>query len=233
MLRVKQPAIVGRQSDRGVAFVDRAAQVVEDGPVARRRGRESVSLVLAVPDIEPDPVAQAVVIVPAVIDREQVAVFGVKDEQQPVEKDQRRVPHVLQRGWHAISDRARQQRVDILEHEVRQVGRDTLFVELSLFEGADVESPRIGRRRQERLPAKHQREHAKGVAPLARIELKEPVAMPGNAENGGKVEFAELLGHRPRAGIVKAPLAAVRKDAPAQVAGRKIVNAPQIAEHLR
>jgi hypothetical protein len=57
------------------------------------------------------------------------------------------------------------------------------------------------------------------VAPLLVIELEQPVAVPGNAENGGKVELEKLLRYRPSTGIIQTPPSAICENAPAQVSG--------------
>ena len=108
--RVKQPAVIGRQADRAVALVDRAAQIVERRTNSAPRCRKTCrSVSLRSPTSRADPVAQAVVVVAAVVDRKKVAVFGIKDEQQPIEKDQRGVANVLQRrGRRAVGDGARE-----------------------------------------------------------------------------------------------------------------------------
>lgn len=64
----EQAAIVRWQTNRAVALVDRAAEVIEDRPVARSGIREGVVAVFALPDIAAHLFAQTVVVIAAVAD---------------------------------------------------------------------------------------------------------------------------------------------------------------------
>ena len=82
---VEQAAVVRRQANGGVAFVDNAAQVADGRPVAGGRIGEYIALRLARTHVVAHS-TQAVVVIRGVSHGQQVAVFGVEDEQQAVEQ---------------------------------------------------------------------------------------------------------------------------------------------------
>ena len=84
--RVEQAAVVGRQAEGGVALVDDAGQVLQGVVVAGGGFRKRLALLLAPPHLLAHALAEADVGVGVVIYRQQVAVFGVEDEQQAVEQ---------------------------------------------------------------------------------------------------------------------------------------------------
>ena len=84
----KEAAIVGRQADRGVALVDLAAERSDVAIVVASDPGKDVPLAHARGDIVAHRFAQAVVVVAAVVDREQVAVLGIEEEEQAVEQDE-------------------------------------------------------------------------------------------------------------------------------------------------
>ena len=77
---VEQAAVVRWQANGGVALVDDAAQVADGRPVASGRIGEYIALLLALAHVVAHS-AQAVVVIRGVAHGQQVAVFGVEDEQ--------------------------------------------------------------------------------------------------------------------------------------------------------
>ena len=59
---------------------------------------ERVVAVFPLADIPTYPLSQAVIVISAVADREEIPVLGIQDEQKAIEKDQRGLAHLLQRG---------------------------------------------------------------------------------------------------------------------------------------
>ena len=150
-LGIEQAAIVWRQPDRQIALVDRAAEVVERRPIARRGIREGIVAVLPAADITAHPLAQPIVAIAAVADRQEVPVLGIEDKQKTVEQDQRGLPHPLQwRVWGCGCDGPCQLGKHLPENEVGQVGGDPLFVEAAFLQSSLMESPVVAWCRQER-----------------------------------------------------------------------------------
>ena len=77
---VEQTAVVWGQTDRRVALIDGAAEIVDRRPIARRGLGEHVPEILAATDIAAHPVAERVVVVALIADRQQVAVLRIEDE---------------------------------------------------------------------------------------------------------------------------------------------------------
>src|SRR3546814_2275934 len=77
------------------ARVDGAEQAAQVLPDARGSGAEHVAAVAAPGDVVAQP-AQRIVIVAAVVDWQQGTVFGIEDEQQAIQHDQRGVVDVVQ-----------------------------------------------------------------------------------------------------------------------------------------
>ena len=222
---VEQPSVVGRKTYRGVALVDGPAQIVERGPVACRRDREHIPLVLAASDVAAHPVPERVVVVPAVPDRQEIAVLRVEHEQEPVEHYQRRVPHLVQRGVGiGLGKRPDKVREDLLEDHRREAARHPFPMVAGLGDGPLVERPLVRRVGKEGIPPEHQREHLEPVPPLVG---REAVAAVGRMpKNRPEIELEELLGDRTRPGPVQPPAGTVRQDAPAHLARGHVVDAP-------
>ena len=99
---IEKAAVIGWQADRGIALVDRPAQIIDDRPIAGGCVGKYVVLGFALADAAAHFVAQAIVVIAAVAHRQQVAVFGIEDEQEPIKKDQRGVANVRQRKRSAL-----------------------------------------------------------------------------------------------------------------------------------
>ena len=182
--RIEQPSIVGRQPDRGVAVVDRPAKLFDDGPIAGGRRREGVILILAAAHFGADLLAEAIGLVPSVVDRQQAAVLGVKNEQQAVEKDQRGVAHVLQRRRRrGCGDGLRERRKDKAENLVRQVAGDPLLVKAALIERDLVERPLLAARGEESLASEHEREDPKPMRARLLVEREQASVVARHADD--------------------------------------------------
>ena len=226
-LAVEQSSIVWRQAQSGVAAIDNAAEIVHDLPVTRGRRGKDDALVHAFPDMFTQIFAQGVGLVARVPHREKTAILGVEEEQEAVERDQRRLAHFGQRrGGRGGGDGPGERRKHPLENQPRDVRGDPLLVEPSLVDGAPVESARIRRAGQESLAPEDKRED---LEPMAALVVGEALC----AGERGEIELEELFRHRARALMVEAPDRAVGKDAPAQLAARYVIDAAEIAEHLR
>ena len=95
LLREKA-AIVGRQADGGVARVDLAAERGNVVVVVAGDGGKGVAGGHAFVDVVANGFAQAVVVVAAVVDGQQIAVLGVEKEEQTVEEDEGGLADILQ-----------------------------------------------------------------------------------------------------------------------------------------
>ena len=105
-------------------------QIVEGGPVAGGAGGEDVLLVFALPDVAAHILAERVVVIARVAHGQQVAVFGIEDEEEAVEENQNGLAHVRQRGlWRGGGDGAGQSGKDLAEDQLRKIRSDAFFVE--------------------------------------------------------------------------------------------------------
>ena len=86
-LPVEEAAIVGRQADGDFPLVDRTAETVNCRPIGCQGLGERIVLVFAAAHIAANLVAQRVIVVALVADGQQVAVFGIEDEEKPVEQE--------------------------------------------------------------------------------------------------------------------------------------------------
>ena len=228
--RIEEAAVVGRQAERRVALVNDPAEVADRVPVARRLRRERLPAVEPRRDVAPHPVAEADRPVLLVVHRQQAAVLGVEDEQQPVEQDQRRVPHLAERGVAgAGGDGADERREHLAEDDFREVGGDLLFEEPAAFEGAVEDVLPVGVAPVEGVAPEEEDEEGEGVGGLlggGREERRRP------AERRFEVHLEELVGDRAGVGVVEPPAGAVREDAPAEPTAGDDARLGEVAEHL-
>ena len=212
---VEQSAVVRRQADGGVATVHGPAEIVHRRPVAGSVFREHVPAVFTVADIAAHLVAQPVVVVALVADRQQVAVLGIEDEQQPVEQDQRGLAHFEQgRLRRGSGDRTGELGEDLTEDQLGEIGGNALLVEATFLDGALMEGPLVYRAGQEGLAPEDQREELEAVAPFRIVEGEEAVVVAGEVEDRREIDLEKLLGHRARALIIEPPARAVGESAP-------------------
>ena len=204
---VEQPAVIGRQADGRVAPVDGAAQIVDGRPVGRRRLRKRVVLVHAAANVFAHLLAKRIVVVAFVADGQQVAVFGIEDEQKPVEQDQRGLAHFRQRCIRrGVRDGTGKIGEDLSEDDPRQIPGHPLLIEPSFLYRALVECPSVGGIGHEGVPAEHERERLQPMAARRRVESEQPVVEAGNVQHRRQVDLEELLGNGQRALVIKPPL---------------------------
>ena len=219
-LGCEQAAVVGRKSYRLVAPVDLVEQLGQAVVVVRRRRGERVLVGHAARHVLAHPLAQAVIVVARVVDRQQPTILGVKDEQHTVQEDERRrtgFGQVLVPG--GVGDRSRQAGEDPFEHYAREILRDRLLVPPSFGEGGFE----VGRARRP-LPGK-------GVAPEQ--QEKDPQTLiVARLEQVGEVRLEEAARPRPRPPVIQPPHGAVGEDAEPDAPFRGDVGGSQVAQHL-
>ena len=95
-----------------------------------------------------------------------------------------------------------------------------------------MERARIGRPSDESLPPKDEHEHLKPMVPRGVGEGEQAFIVAGEIEKRREIDFEELLRDGPGTLVIEPPPCTVGEDAPSQLAGRQIVHAPKVAEHL-
>ena len=216
----KEAAVVGRQTDGGVAPVDLAAERGDVVVVAAGEGGKDVAGRHAFVDVVAHGFAQAVVVVAVVVDGQQVAVLGVEEEEQTVEEDERGLADVRQLRAALCGQGADQGGVDFIEDGAGQIVCDLLFVAPAFGEGVLEKAGLRALLRAERGPAEEQAEGAQGVEAVVRLE------------SGFEVDFAITAGAGERAAVIETPDAAVGEDAPADAPVRVDVGGGQVAQDL-
>ena len=96
-----------------------------------------------------------------------------------------------------------------------------------------MERARVGGAGKKRLAPEDQCKHRQPMAAAVLAQSEQIAAAGGNVEDRRKIDLEKLFRDRARAGEVEPPAGAVGENAPAQLAGRQIVHAPQITKHLR
>ncbi len=238
-LGIEQPAIVGRQTERGLALVDRTEQPAQPAIVGAHRGGEGVVLAYTIGDLVPDR-TETVVVVAHIVDRQEVAILGIEHEQQAVEQGQRRFLQLAQIGAGARCGTMRvgciQRRDDIGEkpdeHEVGKVARDPLLPVPPLIEGEQVEATAIGPQLDERGAAEHERENAEPVVARALVALGQQVGERGSIDQARQVDLEIFLQARLGALVVEPPQPAVGENAPLNAPVGERLGARQVAKHL-
>lgn len=146
----EQAAIVGRNADGCVAPVNDAGQIGNPAPNLGCSYRKRITAPHAITDFEP-LWPEGIIIIAIGVDRQQIAVFCIKQEQQPIEQDQRRVAHFLQRRLGRCPRNRRSQcREDFIENELGQRLGNALFIESSFGPRAFVKGSAIGTSSSER-----------------------------------------------------------------------------------
>ena len=113
-----------------------------------------------------------------------------------------------------------------------RLGGGAFFVESAFLDGALVERARISRPSDESLPPKDEHEHLKPMVPRGVGEGEQAFIVAGEIEKRREIDFEELLRDGPGTLVIEPPPCIVGEDAPSQLAGRQIVHAPNVAEHL-
>ena len=228
----EQAAVVRRQAQRGVARVDGPAECGEIIPPPGERGRERARLVARLRRLDAEA-PQRVSRIARVAHRQEVAILGVKNEQQAIEQNQRGVPRLgpparirglgLRVGLGKRGDQAGEHAV---EHRLGQGCGDPLLVAAALGQGGVEEGEAAGAGAIVSFAAKERQEGSEEVE-------RALLALGGAVEQRGQVEADEAL--RPAAGAVEveAPGAPVRQQPPADGAVRGGLGKGEVAENLR
>ena len=198
-LRVEQAAVVGWQAEGRVALVNDAGQVLQGLIVAGGGFRKRLARLLAPPHLLAHALPEADVGVGVVVYGQQVAVFGVEDEQQAVKQHQRGVAHCRQIGFRrGPGDGAGEVREDALENQLRQILGDALLEVAALPQGAFMQVAAGGVAVRKGATAKEKDEQLQGVAAFLWACLEQAVVVAGQVQRRRQVDFQKLAGHRPR-----------------------------------
>ena len=187
--------------------------------VAGGVGGEGVAVLGSPRDVVAHPFAQAIVVIARIVDGEQPAVFGVQHEQQPVQKDQRRVADFRQVSRRLPGEGGHKPREHGVEHDVREVARDLLLVAAPLSERGFQKGGLRPIPQVEGIPAEQQVERAEGV-------------FVAGSQQGRQVGLVVAAGARPGAGVIQPPNAAVGQDAPAQAPVGDAIGGRQVSADL-
>ena len=160
-------------------------------------GREGVALRHPAGHVVAHALAQAVVVVAGVGDRQQPPVLGVEHEEQAVEEDQGRLVDLRQAGAGApflrgVGEGLDERREDALEDHPREILGDLLLVAAALGQGGLEEGVGGAFLGRERLPAEEQVEDTQ-------------VFLPAGFEQVRKVGLEPAAGPGPGAVVVEAP----------------------------
>ena len=79
--RTEQAAVVGRQSNRRIAFIDKLEKRRQAVMVVSGNRRERGSFGHSVCDVVPYPFSEAIVVVARIVDRQESPVFSVENEE--------------------------------------------------------------------------------------------------------------------------------------------------------
>ena len=219
LLREKA-AVVGRQADGGVARVDLAAKRGDVVVVVAGDGGKGVAGGHAFVDVVANGFTQAVVVVAAVVDGQQIAVLGVEEEEQTVEEDEGGLADILQFGAALVCEGADQGGIDFIEDDAGKIVCDLFFVAAAFGDGVFKEA---GLGAMLRAEGGSTEEEAEGAQAME--------AVVGMA-SGFQVDFVVAAGAGEGAAVVETPDAAVGEDAPADAPVRVDVGGGKIAEDL-
>ena len=136
----EKAAIVGRQADGGVALVDLAAKRGDVVEVVAGDGGKGVAGGDAFVDVVAYGFAQAVVVVAAVVDGQQIAVLGVEKEEQTVEEDQGGLADMLQFCAALLCEGTDQGGIDFCEDDAGKIVCDLFFVAAAFGDGVFKEA---------------------------------------------------------------------------------------------
>ena len=231
---VEQAAVVGRQAEGGVALVNDAGQVLQGLVVAGGGLRKGLAGLLAAAHLFAHALPEADVGVGVVAHGQQVAVFGVEDEQQAVEQHQGGLPHLLKLSpGRRLGDGLGQVGENLLKNDLRQILGDAPLEIAALLQGAFVQVAAGGVAVGEGAAVEEQGEQLQGVAALVRACLEQAFVVAGQAQRRRQVDAEELVGHGTRSLPIQPPLGAIGEDSPAQAAIGQVIRPAQVAEHLR
>ena len=179
---------------------------------------KNVLAILPLFDIVTHFLPEGVIVIAYIADRQQVAVLGIEDEEETVEKNQGGFAHFRQRRrGRGGCDGAGKPRKNLAEDQTGKARGDTLFVEPAFLDSTLVERARIGRPGKESFVPEDEHEHLKPMVSLRFGEGEQAVIVAGEIEKHREVDFEKLLRDGPRTLIIESPPCAVGKDAPAQL----------------
>ena len=124
----------------------------------------------ALVDVVADGFTQAVVVVAAVVDGQEVAVFGVEEEEQAVEEDEGGLADVVQLGAALGGEGADQGGVDFVEDGAGEVVGDLFFVAAAFGDGVFEEAGLGAMLGAEGGSAEEEAEGAQAVGAVGGIE---------------------------------------------------------------
>ena len=136
----EKAAVVGGQADGGVARVDLAAEGGDVVVVVAGDGGKGVAGGNAFVDVVANGFTQAVVVVAGVVDGQQIAVFGVEEEEEAVEEDEGGLADILQFCAALVCEGADQGGIDFIEDGAGKIVCDLFFVAAAFGDGVFKEA---------------------------------------------------------------------------------------------
>jgi len=211
-LGVEEAAVVGRDTEPRVPLVDHLEEATQARPECRHAIQELVSVLV---NLALDGVQRVALAVALILPQgQQVAGFGVEDEEQPIQEDQgvvvdgpqtlfREVPGLLSLG--EASTGLQQRPVDAVAHVLAQPLGGEVRLGLHALQEGDALSVRQERRAPEEQP-----------------EVGEGVGV-GGLQQRRQVHLVEDVQARARVTAVEPPLTTVREDGPAAASLGEVV----------
>ena len=166
-----------------------------------------------------DGLAQTVVVVARIVDRQQPPVLGVEHKQQAVEENQRGIPALGEAVARRLSQRINETGKHALKHHPRKVLRDLFLIAAPLGQCRFEKRGRGPSLEREGCAAKQQVKDAEIIFPAGREQV-------------GQIDFKVAAGTRPGAVIVEPPDPAIGQNAPANAPFRRDLGRRQVPEDL-
>ena len=217
--RREQAAVVGWQADGWIALVDDFEKIDKAVIVVGGHGRVGVAVRHSAGNVVPHALAQAVVVVTPVVDRQQVPVLGIEHEEQSIEEDQGGLANPGQGFACGIRQSLHEFGEDALEDDARQILGDLSLIASPLRQSVFQERGGCALSEREGIAAKQQVEETKTIF-LARLEHLRQVC------------FKVAAGARPCAVVIKAPNLAVRQYSPSDATVRLDFGRREVSEDL-
>ena len=166
-----------------------------------------------------DRLSQTIVVVSLVVDWQQPPVLGIEHKQQPIEKDQRRIPALSETSPRFLRKRIDEVGKHPLEHHPRKILRNLFLIAPTLSQRLFKERSRGPVPERERLAAEQQMKNAK-------------VVFLAGLEQFCQVGFKETTGAWPGTIVVQSPDAAISENAPTNVPLRLDLSRRQVSKNL-
>ena len=197
---------------------------------------------------------RAVGVIARIAHGQQVAILGVEQEQQPIEKDQRRLANLVEvlagvllarelavtdllfaRMQVALRKSAGQRGKDLAEHARAEVLRDLLFVQPGFAQRVSVKAairdvPGLGEKGR---ALEEQEEKLERVSGICCLGFSGIAGDAGHAERPCQVDLEEFFGSRTRVLPVEAPDGAVGEQTPLHRTIADDIGTAQVTQHLR